>query len=66
MWIYEKQIYDKLSTLRKMKHLSTTNIKWLRKNGYIIKATDDQITPDTIIITYEEREPYNETKKITL
>lgn len=59
MWIYANQIYDKLSTIRKVNHLSTTNIKWLRKNNYIKEITEDQITPDSIIITIKEREPYN-------
>lgn len=58
MWIYANQIYDKLSTIRKVKHLSTTNIKWLRKNSYIKEIREDQITPDSKIISIKEREPY--------
>ena len=59
MWIYANQIYDKLSTIRKVNRLSTTSIKWLRKNNYIKEITEDQITPDSKIITIKEREPYN-------
>lgn len=63
MWLYDNKVYDKLSTIRKVKHLSNTNIIWLRNNRYICEITKDKISPDTEIITYKEREPYNETKE---
>ncbi len=49
-----------------MNHLSTSKINWLRRNRYINEITDDKITPDTEIIIYKEREPYNETKESSI
>jgi len=63
MWLYENKVYDKLSTIRKVNLLSTTKINWLRNNRYICEITKDKISPDTEIITYKERKPYNETKE---
>lgn len=65
MWIYSDKIYDKLSSIRKINHLSTTNMKWLQKNNYIRLINEKEITTDTEIITYIERLPY-EPKEATL
>lgn len=60
MWNYANNIYDKLSTIRKLNRLSTSDMKWLLKNKYITLLKDDQIKPEDTIITYNKRLLYNE------
>ena len=60
MWNYANNIYDKLSTIRKLNRLNTTDMNWLLKNNYIKLLKDDQINPDDKIITYNMRLLYNE------
>lgn len=67
MWSYANNIYDKLSSLRKLNRLSTSDMKWLLRNNYIKLIKDDEITPKDEILTYNKRLLYDEsTNKLTI
>ncbi|HCT93703.1 MAG: hypothetical protein A2X19_06115 [Bacteroidetes bacterium GWE2_39_28] len=67
MWSYANNIYDKLSSLRKLNRLSTSDMKWLLRNNYIKLIKDDEITPKDVILTYNKRLLYDEsTNKLTI
>lgn len=60
MWSYANNIYDKLSTIRKLNNLSSTDMKWLLKNNYIQLLKSDKTIPEDEVITYNMRLLYNE------
>lgn len=60
MWSYANNIYDKLSTIRKLNNLSTTDMKWLLKNNYIQLLKSDKTIQEDEVITYNMRLLYNE------